>query len=919
MMQDSCRKCGRTIGRGSMTAWIFNGKGGCTCIIEDTPSGSSPSATKPKTTFDNKKLVLGQKEFSNHPVLKVGPNLNTERDLDLKANSDAEPELNAQPDQNVAAGAVVASRYKLDELIGTGGMGSVYKAKEQGLDKTFAVKLLRSDLVADNAAVRRFEREAKAISSLTHPNLVAVYDYGVTDGQAYLVMDFLDGTGLDKILRENVYLDSHRAVPLFVQAADALAHAHAKRVVHRDIKPSNIIVLPPENGCEFVKIVDFGIAKILPEGDARTQTLTQTGEVFGSPFYMSPEQCLAGKVDGRSDIYSLGCVMYEMLCGSPPLQGENPIHTILQHINEAPGDLRQNYLQLGISEDISYVVMRCLEKHPDDRYQSADELKSDLEQLLAGKKLERVQAKKRKLEFKTQKLGFFHSTRRALAICLAVLVGMIVVSGVALLGFPGLDSKVSPNDWGRLDYLGQAAFDRGELKAARGYFDEALLQAESTSKAGGSQEYLEGSLNELLDLARATGATQDEQFLLARLAVVKAVGTDNIQSIERQLNETIRQPSSAVTADLSSLIDRANDSIGSLIEGEHYPEARAFLDKVNRLSTRNESDRIAAIRCRHNSAYLDHESGNYDNARKQYREALELERKHLRPGHPFIAQTLLMMARLGMQDGKDDRRDVEKWLKEALSIYQTEARRDQMAWVRYHLGLYYEWLGQPQKAAAELEAALTIYRNLPDVDPKYVARCYSLLGRIKDEPDYIKQAVELYEHQTRKDYGSLLSALQDYAGAVEAVNPQLAEHLTKRAYAISWRTELKNRSIQQAEIQKRLANLYRRRGDYKAAIKSAKLALELNRTAYGAESYRAFQSLVWLGALFDDAGDVNAASTRLESAYRIYQRKHLEFSNSQAASELLARYKLILIKTGRAWDADQFPIATKSDNAGHQQ
>lgn len=311
--------------------------------------------------------------------------------------------------------ANLGERYEVQSLLGQGGMGAVYKVRDKDLQKTFAIKVLNSNLVEDKNSLKRFEQEAQAASGLTSPNLVAVYDYGMgKKGSPYIVMDYLDGTSLDTVLAKGGYLDVPRAEDIFVQVCEAIAHAHGKSVIHRDIKPSNIMLTKGIDGGDFVKLVDFGIAKVLPSQQKATQNLTQTGDIFGSPMYMSPEQCLGNKLDNRSDIYAFGCVMYEALTGQPPFAAENSIKIILKHVNQEPISISKLPHDYKIPAQLEWVVMRCLAKDPNDRYQSADELLKDLQALRDGKTL-----KIKKLPPKP-KPGLHHNMIFKIIFCLAV-------------------------------------------------------------------------------------------------------------------------------------------------------------------------------------------------------------------------------------------------------------------------------------------------------------------------------------------------------------------------------------------------------------------------------------------------------------------------------------------------------------------
>ncbi|MGH9549446.1 MAG: serine/threonine protein kinase, partial [Terriglobales bacterium] len=262
----------------------------------------------------------------------------------------------------------LGDRYEVLEMIGQGGMGTVWKVHDKAIDKMLAIKILRKELASDRFAVKRFEQEARAAVDLTHVNLVAVYGYGTANNNdaPYLVMDYVDGESLADTLKREVYLNFDRVIGITSQICEALAHAHAKGIVHRDLKPSNIMLIKNDGQLDMIKIVDFGIAKVMPTVNEQTKNLTQTGDLFGSPLYMSPEQCEGESIDARSDIYSLGCVTYELLTGKAAFAAENPIKTILKQINDAPPALKS---LVSVPDGLAEIVRRCLEKDPSSRYQ----------------------------------------------------------------------------------------------------------------------------------------------------------------------------------------------------------------------------------------------------------------------------------------------------------------------------------------------------------------------------------------------------------------------------------------------------------------------------------------------------------------------------------------------------------------------
>lgn len=284
----------------------------------------------------------------------------------------------ASKEDDPLIGTLLEDRYRIIDVIGRGGMGVVYRAKQEYMDRIVAVKMLQPQLVKDSTTVKRFEQEAKAASKLMHPNIITLHDYGFVGEVPYLVMDFVQGTSLSELLKSGGQLGVLRSINIFAQVCDALEHAHRNGIVHRDLKPGNIMLIQTEQNEDFVKVVDFGVAKILEIGEEDKQRLTSTGEIFGSPVYMSPEQCEGRDLDGRADLYSMGIVMFETLTGKLPLAGKNVIETITKHLNERPPSFNQVRPDLYFPDRLEAAVMRALEKNPDDRHQSMLELKNEL-------------------------------------------------------------------------------------------------------------------------------------------------------------------------------------------------------------------------------------------------------------------------------------------------------------------------------------------------------------------------------------------------------------------------------------------------------------------------------------------------------------------------------------------------------------
>lgn len=279
-------------------------------------------------------------------------------------------------------GKIVGGHYEILSLIGQGGMSQVYKAKHLLLKRNVALKFLAVGRQFDAKSIARFQKEAEAASELQHLNICSTREFGVNEeGIPFLVMDYVQGTSLGEMLLKEKTLSKHQSIEIMTGLCAGLEHAHERGVIHRDIKPANIILTRDKAGAGVVKIVDFGIAKLIRE-DESGPNLTQTGEVFGTPKYMSPEQCLGSKVDQRADIYALGCIFYEMLAGQPPFCDESAIKILFAHVNdEAPS------LSDRCGKEIQAILRRCLEKDPSKRYQKVSELLTDLQAAKDGRSL----------------------------------------------------------------------------------------------------------------------------------------------------------------------------------------------------------------------------------------------------------------------------------------------------------------------------------------------------------------------------------------------------------------------------------------------------------------------------------------------------------------------------------------------------
>jgi serine/threonine protein kinase len=294
--------------------------------------------------------------------------------------------------------SIVNNQYRIDEKIGDGGMGTVYRCTDLVVRRTVAIKFLHPHLVNTSKWLLRFQQEATAIGRLHHPNVIRIHQFCAEADPPFIVMDYVEGKSLSDVLACEGSLSLKRCICLMKQVADALSHAHDMGVVHRDLKPSNVIILKND----VVQILDFGIAKLDDGADTQSAIkLTQTGEVFGSPAYMSPEQCLGKRINAQSDQYSFGCMIYECLTGSPPFVGISPVEVIMKHVSDSPPSLKESSLGKQFPSELELLVQKLLAKQPENRFESMKDAKEALVEVgNSGTKFEKASSAK-KVESKT--------------------------------------------------------------------------------------------------------------------------------------------------------------------------------------------------------------------------------------------------------------------------------------------------------------------------------------------------------------------------------------------------------------------------------------------------------------------------------------------------------------------------------------
>ena len=274
-------------------------------------------------------------------------------------------------------GTVLDDRYEVLKVLGKGGMGVVYRARQKIIDRPVALKVLRRELVQDEASVRRFMVEAKAVSSLRNAHTITLFDFGITQaGLLYFTMELLEGISLTDLIKKEAPLSTEMTARVVLQVCESLREAHGKGILHRDLKPDNIFIIDGDDGSQHAKVLDFGIAKMLDDGSA--ESITKTGMICGTPMYLSPEQAVGRALDARSDIYSLGIIMYEMLSGAPPFVDATPVGILMKQVSELPLPVGTRNPDATIPASLERFLMRMLAKHPDERPQSIEAMMKEL-------------------------------------------------------------------------------------------------------------------------------------------------------------------------------------------------------------------------------------------------------------------------------------------------------------------------------------------------------------------------------------------------------------------------------------------------------------------------------------------------------------------------------------------------------------
>jgi eukaryotic-like serine/threonine-protein kinase len=610
-------------------------------------------------------------------------------------------------------GTVFADRFEILALLGAGGSSFVYKAKHQLMERIVALKLLSSN---DLESIKRFKLEAKLACQLNHPNIVSVFDFGLdANGVPYFVMDYLEGQTLADVIDDGP-VSFRRALHIFCQAGDALNFAHKRKLIHRDLKPSNLMLVRDDSGQEVLKLFDFGIAK-KTSGNI-SLSITRHGEVIGSPFYMSPEQCRGLKLDARSDIYSLGCVMYEALTGEVAFPGDDMVEVLHRHIKTDPPRFAEVNPQLAnLPPKMEEIVFNCLQRDVEKRYQSAFDMWTDLETLASSVNNPQSAARQAPTLIKPKRdtapgvarpnSSAIHKLRKSPAgavnqqlmsdgydkvkITAAVLIVLVVIGGSAFLlmrNSTKQSNAVVPHEvtqtatatvppengtWQKLQQEAEREYQNGRYLSALGLFKDAENEASANKKNDASllvglakayysedqYDHCEQALTQALDIRTSENKNSPKVREIKTLLGNLYSATNRKPEAKKVLDDALRtaeeqNANDDIKADTLSALAKLNIK-------QHQPkEALTLLQKAlmirNQVSPKDDMEK-ALIENEMGRAY--ETQGNLAESRKAYSQALQDAQNSVGQNHPIYADSLFGLASINSMENKYEEAKVQ--------------------------------------------------------------------------------------------------------------------------------------------------------------------------------------------------------------------------------------------------------------------
>ncbi len=631
-------------------------------------------------------------------------------------------------------GSTLAGHLQILSCVGRGGMSVVYKAKDLLLYRTVAVKVLRSHSAVPKG-IKRFRYEAVAASKLDHPNIVRVYKFNVPEqGQPYLVMDYLEGSSLAEFIAKNGAIELRRTISIMTKVCEGLEHAHKAGVIHRDLKPGNIMLVKDQDGQQSVKIVDFGIAKMLHNEDEDSPSLTRTGDLVGSPLYMSPEQCHGEPVDKRSDIYALGCVMYEMLTGKPPFKGNTMLETVQMQTSAIPKPVKERFPGIKNADKIDTILLKAMAKQPAQRYQSVHDFKAAIQELNAGSgasglldriKLQLELARNKSIAQKKEKLAPYSLILAAVA-SIAIVICIFISNQALHRQSHNATPMIAPSppsnrpaenpelSWINADLAAQEAVNTGQYKTAEQEYEKSKKLAKNIGT-----EYELSTLEGLSDLYDLT-------------------------SRDRKVYEK----------DIDRLVHKSMDT-QIIIDALRKTDAHKERDSV--LALLDQSIRLSGLL---------NLSGRCAESQKMLKTTLEIGQRYLMPNDLTIATCLLSLGDTCHRTNFEAERE---YLQKAYAIAKKHPKDELFERCAYLLGRSYAEHNEPKLAEPYLQEALKASITIHGASSKQSAQsCYQLAKC------YMRTKTQALSNTTAYEALSMLQSLKPEARDAES-DYQLAQ------------------------------------------------------------------------------------------------------------------------------------------------
>lgn len=669
--------------------------------------------------------------------------------------------------EDTLVGTTVVGRYEVLQCLSKQQSSSLYKARHLLMDRPVAIRLLTA---TDIQSLKRFQIEAKVASSLNHPNIITVLDFGVSNGRPYLATDYLEGKTLAELLNQHGKLSVARTLDIFSQVCDAVTYAHKQDLLIRCLKPSQIFVYDTPDLRDFVKVVEFGISERLLENGEEVKNLANKGAINGDPHYLSPESVLSVKLDAKSDVFTVGCLMYESLVGRPPCDGKSAQEIMHRQLTKVPQAVREASGNKEIPEAVERIVMRAIEKDPDQRYPSMEAMWTDIEVYKHGANQLRLSLKKKPNPSKADPALTKKRVMRVLGLSLSLFLG--VALGIAIE--PYKESVLNPQQkkgpdrtsWQDLNRQGEDAFHRGDYHEAESLFGQAL------AKSGGflpDDPRIAETLNNLGNLYFNLDIFPEAENAIKRALVIreKAQGADGLQVADSLNDLGMLYLTIGKLPEAKSLIERAlairekmlkpdDEDIASSLqsmasvyhkEGK-LKEAMAALKRALYIRKRALGAEHLDVATTYNSLGVQHQmAGQNGEAKQCYEHAREIIQKLYGDKHPAMADCLVGIATLEFAD--NNYRKSEEDFNKALEIRENALGDEsfRVAEVLSCLAVLKEQTGKLKDSEELLRRAIAIDEQAVGANNAETMRLNNNLARIlkktgrRDEAKQIERNV----------------------------------------------------------------------------------------------------------------------------------------------------------------------------------